>query len=64
MIYRIAGVFIAIFALIQFSHAEKAQAAVSVDGKTGLSKFETPVHGSGCGCARCMPPSEKIDLPA
>lgn len=66
MFYRIAGFFVAVVALFQFGHVEKAQAAVSAGSDKSLSKFETPIHGSGCGCARCMPPSETSisDLPA
>lgn len=66
MFYRILSFFVTVFALFQFGHTEKAQAAVSVSSDTGLSKFETSIHASGCGCSRCIPPSETNikDFPA
>ena len=67
MFYRIAGVFVAVFALVQFGHIEKAQSAVSGSPDKGVSKSETSTHGGGCVCSSCcMPPSDTStkDLPA
>lgn len=57
MKFKIATMFMAVFALAQFSHTDKAHATVPEYG-TKTSEFETTIHGSGCGCANCGQESE------
>lgn len=59
MKFKIASLFMAVFAVSQFGYADKAHAATSGMSAQKNTPLETTTHGKGCGCSCCGLPSEE-----
>lgn len=58
MTLKALGLYMTVFAVSGFGHAEKAHATLPEMNAQKKSPFSTTVHGGGCGCGACMNPAE------